>query len=193
MIPPDTAVVFATGSWTPLLMAKLLGVYCPVYPLKGYDLMMDMGTTDLPKQMIAVDRTYFTPLNTQFRVCGVGHFAGFSTEPSPKVENMLRSAAREVLVNLPILNGAVDHSKVYCGLRPLSSDGAIIFGKIDSFSNVYCNVGPGQNGWKIGYGVGKILAAVIDGEQHKYPSLSPDGRIKKSPLFSKIVCWRHGQ
>ena len=40
-IGEDTEVIVAAGSWTPKLLSTC-GFFCPVYPMKGYSVAMDL-------------------------------------------------------------------------------------------------------------------------------------------------------
>jgi glycine/D-amino acid oxidase-like deaminating enzyme len=129
-----------------------------------------------------------SPLGKELRFCSIGEFSGLDTKPKPQVEAMVRQVAKEFLTNRPDVANLVDDSPVLCGLRPFVNDNALIFGQVEG--NLFVNVGPGFNGWKIGYGVGSMLAQMIEeGGKHPYPTLAPENRVKKTPWFSKFVTW----
>ena len=66
-------VVVAAGAWTPLLLSTM-GLFCPVYPMKGYSVAMDLpphgssmrpAEEDLPKRMLVDGKLYVTRLGDQ--------------------------------------------------------------------------------------------------------------------------------
>ena len=68
-------VVVAAGAWTPLLLSSM-GLFCPVYPMKGYSVAMDLpphdssmrpAEEDLPKRMLVDGKLYVTRLGEQVR------------------------------------------------------------------------------------------------------------------------------
>ena len=74
-IGPGVEVVVAAGAWTPLLLSTM-GLFCPVYPMKGYSVAMDLpphgssmrpAEEDLPKRMLVDGKLYVTRLGEQVR------------------------------------------------------------------------------------------------------------------------------
>ena len=72
-IGPGVEVVVAAGAWTPLLLSTM-GLFCPVYPMKGYSVAMDLpphgssmrpAEEDLPKRMLVDGKLYVTRLGEQ--------------------------------------------------------------------------------------------------------------------------------
>ena len=72
-IGPEVEVVVAAGAWTPLLLSTM-GLFCPVYPMKGYSVAMDLpphgsslriAEEDLPKRMLVDGKLYVTRLGEQ--------------------------------------------------------------------------------------------------------------------------------
>ena len=62
-------VVVAAGAWTPLLLATM-GYFCPVYPMKGYSVAMDLpakeaASTKLPGRMLIDGKLYVSRLGNQ--------------------------------------------------------------------------------------------------------------------------------
>jgi D-amino-acid dehydrogenase len=211
-IDENTNIVVAAGSWTPLILRRL-GLFVPVYPLKGYsgaihtpDLPASVrdDPASLPNTIVAVEHIYFSPLGKELRFAGIGELAGWDTTPDESIADALRQQAKRVM---PHLESAVDAVEIRCGLRPFTSDGATMLGRVPQVSNLYVNTGPGFNGWKIGLGGGRALAMIIQhhdriqaaatdtGDSNKASDeanipgvgfdlapLSPNGRIKKAPI-----------
>merc|ERR1712192_385577 len=131
-IEPGVEVVVAAGAWTPLLLSTM-GLFCPVYPMKGYSVAMDLppygssmrpAEEDLPRRMLVDGKLYVTRL---------GEFAGWDTLPRKEVDEAFRRAAREHLT--PPLQLLFDKTPTRCGLRPYSADGIILLGRVSGFEN----------------------------------------------------------
>lgn len=126
-----------------------------------------------PKQNL-----YFTRYGSQLRVASIGEFAGWSTRPNPQIVHDLKAAASSFL---PQLQPAWSCSEVVCGLRPFVADGAPLIGRLGSYNNVYVNVGPGFNGWKLAVGTGEVTARLVVEDTDALPFdvavLSPVGRL----------------
>ena len=93
-VPEDTQVLIAAGAWTPHITA-LMGLYAPVYPLKGYamsvsaDIVLSSTTLkpeDLPTRIVADKYMYTSRLGDEIRITSIGEFSGWSTQPSPQGE-----------------------------------------------------------------------------------------------------------
>ena len=72
-IEPGVEVVVAAGAWTPLLLSTM-GLFCPVSPMKGYRVAMDLpphgsslriAEEDLPKRMLGDGKLDVTRLGDQ--------------------------------------------------------------------------------------------------------------------------------
>eukprot|EP00471_Norrisiella_sphaerica_P011357 CAMPEP_0184494086 /NCGR_PEP_ID=MMETSP0113_2-20130426/27741_1 /TAXON_ID=91329 /ORGANISM="Norrisiella sphaerica, Strain BC52" /LENGTH=495 /DNA_ID=CAMNT_0026879651 /DNA_START=146 /DNA_END=1633 /DNA_ORIENTATION=- len=164
-VEQDTAVVIACGSWTPRLL-RHLQLYCPIYPLKGYNILVDLNEAnaqklDVPSRIVSDSIFYVTRYHDQLRMTSMGEFSGWGTIPTPVVEERMRSEAKRWF---PELNDAIENSELVCGLRPLTADGMLLLGAIPGFENSFVNAGPGSNGWKVGIGAGEILARRIAGD-----------------------------
>lgn len=201
-VSQDTSVVIAAGSWTPLLL-RTLGLFAPVYPLKGYSGVIPMRTLSqesaksVPDRIVAAGHVYWSPLSPELRFAGIGELNGWDTTPDAKIAADLKERAAHVI---PGLRQEISDARVRCGLRPFTSDGAVLLGHVEDVRNLYVNVGPGFNGWKLGLGTGAFLAALVDSHasprqptdtKSKHASfsgdwgpMSPTNRIVRAPLFS---------
>ena len=101
---------------------------------------------------------YVTRYGDQLRLASIGEFAGWNTAPNPHIVRELKAAASSFL---PCLEPAWAFSEVVCGLRPFVADGAPLIGRLGSYHNVYVNVGPGFNGWKLAVGTGEVTARLV--------------------------------
>lgn len=201
-VPPEVPVIVAAGSWTPIILRKLC-LYCSLYPLKGYNLMVDLNTqmdgevdsryTDdqLPKRIVADSYMYTTRFVDTIRVATIGEFNGWNTFPDPMIEADVR---RQTRLFMPDLAGVFNtHGKVICGLRPFTSNGMLFIGQTDDVHNLYVNTGPGFNGWKCALGSAKVLAAAVTGDQSILPGtfdpsvFKPGAKVTRSPFFCSIA------
>ena len=193
-IDENTEVVVAGGSWTPKLIS-LCGYFCPVYPMKGYSVAMDLPPKgspsrplemDIPSRMLIDNKMYISRLGDQVRVTSVGEFSGWDTSPDPNVDEEFRLEAR---AHVPTLVDIFDVTPTRCGLRPYSADGIILLGRVQNTGNLSVNVGPGFNGWKICLGAADVLAATLNKEKTSQFSfdcskLAPNTRIRPAPVWS---------
>uniref|UniRef100_A0A7S3LUH2 FAD dependent oxidoreductase domain-containing protein n=1 Tax=Aplanochytrium stocchinoi TaxID=215587 RepID=A0A7S3LUH2_9STRA len=195
-VDSDTQVVAAAGSWTPQLLA-LCGLYAPVYPLKGYCIPMQVPKNvpeeKLPSRIVSDEVVYTSRLGDQIRVTSIGEFSGWNTKPDVNVDKRFREAALE---RMPQLTEQIQSHPTRCGLRPYVSDGIVLLGRVELFSNLLVNCGPGSNGWKICEGAGEVIARLVANEDIDKPLgfeseyLSPKGRVVSAPIFSKICLSR---
>ena len=195
----DTVVVVAAGAWTPLLMRKL-GLYVPQYPLKGYNLLVDLNTApnDIEQSinanhMVSHGPLYVSRFDNQLRLASIGEFDGWNVAPCPRVERELRNGAAKIL---PDLKEQIEHAPVAVGLRPYVADGCPILGQVDVIPKLFINTGPGFNGWKIAYGASEVVARIIEnggdakvvGDELGFDLSvsSPVGRVVKAPFFTRL-------
>ena len=206
-LPPDTPVVLAAGSWTPYLCWRL-GLFVPIYPMKGYTLMVDLppasaaantpSPQDVPQRAVTFHDMFIARLGTQIRMSAFGEFDGWSTQSRPEVDKKVRKSAKHIS---PALGAHIDAAPTVCGLRPMSADGCIIAGRTEQYSNLYLNVGPGHNGWKTAVGAGALTArwvaeragAAPDTEAWGFDArlLAPQGRVKPAPWVSRLCLQRY--
>ena len=196
-VDASTEVVIAAGSWTPKLLYKC-GYFCPVYPMKGYSVAMDLPPEDsedrpldryIPSRMLIDNKMYISRLGDQVRVTSVGEFSGWDTAPDPQINKAFRMEAR---AHVRPLGQLFDSTKTRCGLRPYSADGIILLGRVDGTTNLSLNVGPGFNGWKICLGAADVLAATLNSEDSTkfnfdITKLAPGHRVKLAPVWSYVA------
>lgn len=205
-VPDGVEIVVCAGSWTPIILRKL-DLYCPVYPMKGYNLIVDidkagLNKADFPGRVIRDEYIYTSTLNGELRVASFGEFDGWNTELNPRLAKELKIQAGRLFPTLSDLlksSSSDDNTKVpygmeiRTGLRPFVCDGRLLLGKIAEYNNLHVNVGPGFNGWKVATGAAKVLASDITGDTSELPGtfetsiLSPKDRIKHSPIFCRIA------
>lgn len=205
-VPKDVQVLVAAGAWTPHI-TSLMGLYAPVYPLKGYAMSIcaeevfyksSLEPRDLPTRIVSDKYMYTSRLGDEIRITSIGEFSGWSTEPTPAVEKDLRQEATRQFPQLALF---VAEAKVKCGHRPYVSDGILLLGRVWEFDNLLVSCGPGSNGWKLAMGSGEIVERLVSGKSEDEisselgfdaSSFSPAGRVVPAPIFSKICRARWG-
>eukprot|EP01084_Bolivina_argentea_P252425 423691_1 len=202
----NVIVVLSGGSWSPMLGRKL-GIFIPVYPLKGFDFVIDYNPMDIeydfymnkiPKHSMIDNDVYYVnygeinDMNNRIRVASIGAFNGWNVcinknKFDERIKNELYAQGMLMMPN--IMNGVFDKGMINCvaGLRPLTYDTSVIVGKLKEYNNLYMSVGPGYNGWKTAMGSAKLLAGVVvDNDMQNYFEPSKHN-VKKSTLFCKFT------
>lgn len=195
-------LVVAAGSWSPKLF-WFADLFVPVYPMKGYTLIMDLppagdklrpADKDLPNGTIFDEYMYTARLGERVRMASMGEFAGWDTHPNADVDASFRTRA---LAQQPQLRPLIERAKTRCGLRPFVYDGIVMLGKLPSLENAFINVGPGFNGWKVCVGAGEVVASQMDGttldtldpssnKAFDVAMLTPRERVSVAPYFARM-------
>ena len=201
-VPDDVHIVIAAGAWTPHVLA-LMGLYAPVYPLKGYALSVSakealsqanpvLKEKDLPSRIVCDKFMYTTRLGDEIRFTSIGEFSEWNTSPTPHVDADFR---KEAIRQFPQLEHLINKAKTYVGHRPYVNDGILLLGQADTHDKLYVSCGPGSNGWKLAMGSGDIIARLVSGQTPQQihdelgfdpSSFSPSGRVVEAPFFAKI-------
>lgn len=201
-VGPQTQVIVATGAWVPHLLATA-NLYAPVYPLKGYAISLSakdilssskLKESDLPSRIVADAYMFTSRLGPdEIRITSIGELSGWSTQPTPAVDQAFRQeAARQ----FPQLAPYLPTAPTRCGHRPYVNDGLVLLGQCVPYSNLWVSCGPGSNGWKMAMGSGTILAqlAVAQKSPAQVSSelgfdvsvFTPETRVVWSPWFTKF-------
>ena len=190
-LPDDVHVVVAAGAWTPHVLA-LMGMFAPVYPLKGYAMSVSakealksgLQQQDLPSRIVCDKYMYTTRLGEdEIRITSIGEFSEWDTKPTPHVDANFRN---EAIRQFPQLKELIQKAQTFCGFRPYVSDGILLLGccsgcddrrsnsgesrtdksiyDIPYTNKIYVSCGPGSNGWKLAMGSGDIIARLVSGE-----------------------------
>ncbi|PVY76326.1 glycine/D-amino acid oxidase-like deaminating enzyme [Tamilnaduibacter salinus] len=162
------AVVLCAGAASPKL-ARSVGLFLPIYPVKGYSLTVPMDHPERgPYSTIHDDRykVVSTRLGDRLRATGFVALSGFDRRiPEARLETIRRSVASR-------FPGAADMSAAtpWTGFRPMTPDGPAIIGR-GTRDNLYLNTGHGTFGWTFSAGSAELISQVIDGES---PALNLD-------------------
>ncbi|KQW29996.1 FAD-dependent oxidoreductase [Acidovorax sp. Root402] len=143
------AFVLAAGPRAVSLAAEL-GIYLPVYPIKGYSITVPFRSNVQRPQASVTDlgrKTVFAPLQDSLRVASSAEVgANNLTIETSRVEAMVEAVEQTY-------SGLCDLStpKTWAGLRPATPTSVPIVGRWRS-SNVYLNVGHGALGLTLAAG-----------------------------------------
>ena len=163
-------MVVALGCASHELLATL-GLYAPVYPVKGYSLTVPIVDEARAPLSTVMDETYkvaVTRLGNRIRVGGMAELAGHDLRLNPRRRETLE------LVTQGLFAGAGDlpAASFWTGLRPMTPDGTPILGRAPGWDNLLVNTGHGTLGWTMACGSGKLLADLTLGRQ---PDIRTDG------------------
>ncbi|WP_435261652.1 NAD(P)/FAD-dependent oxidoreductase [Tenacibaculum sp. nBUS_03] len=155
-------IVFATGSWTPLI-AKKLGLKIPVQAGKGYRINVEKETGITIPSILMEAKVAVTPMKGFTRFAGTMEIAGINDKINTKRVSMIARASENYFKGLKI--NPTDIKNARCGLRPCSPDGLPYIGKLSNFKNVTIATGHAMMGWSLGPATGKIVSELIS--EHK--------------------------
>lgn len=150
-------IVICLGPESPRLMKKL-GVYVPIYPMKGYSITVP-ATKDAPEINLTDEekRVVYSKIGDRLRIAGVAEFAGWDYTVNRRIMDGMIAAAKSRFPR------AGDYSQIeeWTGLRPMTPSTVPIIGQSDKFRNLYFNTGHGMLGWTLACGSAERLAALI--------------------------------
>ncbi len=161
--------VLALGSYSPRLLTPL-GVYLPVYPLKGYSLTLPITNPAMAPMSTVLDESYkvaITRFDQRIRVGGMAEIAGFDLSLNPRRRQTLEKVVNDFYPH----GGDLARADFWTGLRPATPDGTPVIGA-SGLENLYLNTGHGTLGWTMACGSGRYLADLMSGQT---PQISTDG------------------
>ena len=144
-------------------VAKSLGFYLPIYPLKGYSLTLaTKGFSGAPHISVTDSKfkVVYALLGDELRIAGMADIAGYDRSLEADRVSLLIAQAKATFPD------AADYSadlKPWAGLRPATPKGTPIIGK-SPFDNLYLNTGHGALGWTLACGCAKVVADTIEGK-----------------------------
>jgi D-amino-acid dehydrogenase len=156
------AYVAALGSWSPRLL-KPIGVYVPVYPVKGYSITVPVIDEDGAPVSTVMDESYkvaITRLGDRIRVGGTAEISGYSNS----LDTARRATLDHSLTDMFPCGGDLARATFWCGLRPMTPDGPPVIGAT-RYSNLHLNTGHGTLGWTMACGSARVLADMLSGRK----------------------------
>lgn len=154
------AYVLAMGAYSSVY-SQQVGLYLPVYPMKGYSVSVQVeDESKAPKMSITDHKTkvVYSRLGNILRAAGTAEFAGYNHDISPVRMKMLKDMVKKNFGGC----GDVDAGTEWACLRPSTPDGPPILGGC-KVENLYLSTGNGTLGWTQGPGSAKITADIIAG------------------------------
>ncbi len=152
-------------------MARQIGVYLPIYPLKGYSITVDVdenlhsaphlaphsapfvSVTDSTRKVV------FARIGSRLRVAGMAELAGYNTQVAPKQIESLKASTQALFPNCS--NFA--ELNPWAGLRPATPTALPLIGKHPKGpSNLLLNVGHGALGFTLAFGSAARVARALE-------------------------------
>tara|TARA_B100000315_G_scaffold259396_1_gene315267 strand:- start:2086 stop:3330 length:1245 start_codon:yes stop_codon:yes gene_type:complete len=156
------AFVLAMGPFSPKLV-KPLGIYLPIYPVKGYSITIPVQNGSTAPTGAGIDEHHFlgyARFGDRIRFTSIAEISGYSTAHSPADFEFIINAAKDLFPTA----GDFSNAEYWAGLRPMTPEGIPILGW-SKFENLYFNTGHGHLGWTMACGSAKIVADLIEGRE----------------------------
>lgn len=154
--------VMALGAYSMLQLRKM-GMYIPIYPMKGYSITVPLRDVDVVPDVSLTDqceKLVFSHLGEVLRVAGTAEFAGYDHKVNPKRIAGLKRLTEKLYPGC----GDLEHIKKWACVRPSTPDGCPTLGNT-RFHNLVLNTGHGSLGWTLGPGSGRIAADIVEDKQ----------------------------
>lgn len=161
-IEADQYVMALGAASAPL--ARLLGVYLPIYPLKGYSITVDVdGAPHAPNAPVvsvtdSARKVVFARIGSRLRVAGMAELAGYDTKVVPRQIESLKASTQALF---PHCSQFADLNP-WAGLRPATPTGLPLIGRHPQGpSNLMFNVGHGALGFTLAFGSAARVAEML--------------------------------
>ncbi|MGJ7581111.1 D-amino acid dehydrogenase [Variovorax sp. RHLX14] len=157
------ALVLAAGSASHKL-GRSLGISLPVYPLKGYSITVDVGTSAGTPRVNVTDssrKVVFARIGSRLRVAGMAELVGHDARiPAERIETLV-AATRSVFPDAMPAGGDVALHP-WTGMRPATPTALPIIGRQRGApGNVLFNVGHGALGFTLSFGSARLLGQAL--------------------------------
>ena len=159
--------VLSLGNYSPVL-ARDIGVYLPIYPIKGYSLTIPVGNNPRPPRVASIDEdrlVAITPMGDRVRATATAEFAGYNTSHKPADFTFMKKVVRDLYPD----GADFDRATGWAGLRPMTPEGTPILGRDRKHSNLFINTGQGHMGWTMSHASARITADLIAGRKPAIP------------------------
>ena len=143
-------------------MARQLGVYLPIYPLKGYSITVDVDKTPHAAPSVSVTdsarKVVFARIGSRLRVAGMAELAGYDTHLAPRQIESLKASTQALFPDC----SQFTELNPWAGLRPATPTGLPVIGKHrQGPDNMVFNVGHGALGFTLAFGSAARVARLI--------------------------------
>lgn len=148
------------------LMARKLGVYLPIYPLKGYSITVDVNETPgfaphsapLVSVTDSARKVVFARIGARLRVAGMAELAGYDTQIAPMQSASLKASTQALFRQC----SEFADLNPWAGLRPATPTALPLIGKhATGPKNLLFNVGHGALGFTLAFGSAARIAKLI--------------------------------
>ena len=160
---PADAFVMALGTASHRL-ARTLGTWLAVYPLKGYSITVDVDPAPGAAPRVSVTdsarKVVFARIGGRLRVAGMAELVGHDARiPAARIETLV-AATRAVFPHASAMTGL----QPWTGMRPATPTGLPIIGRLPGAPrNMLFNTGHGALGFTLAFGSAQRVAAALDG------------------------------
>ncbi len=143
-------------------MARQLGVYLPIYPLKGYSITVDVDENPHSTPSVSVTdsarKVVFARIGSRLRVAGMAELAGYDTQVAPRQIESLKASTQALFPHC----SEFAELDPWAGLRPATPTALPLIGKhVKGPSNMLFNVGHGALGFTLAFGSAARIAKLI--------------------------------
>ena len=142
-------------------MARKLGVYLPIYPLKGYSITVEVDPVKPTAPAVSVTdsarKVVFARIGSRLRVAGMAELAGYSTHVVPEQIESLKASTEAIFPGC----SAFAELSPWAGLRPATPTALPLIGKHPKGpTNMLFNVGHGALGFTLAFGSAARIANI---------------------------------
>lgn len=151
------SVVISAGAESAKL-AKILGDYCTIYPVKGYSITIEgADTAKMPTVSLLDDQAKIvsSTLGTRLRVAGTAELCGYNYDIT---RSRITPLLDWVHNNFPNLN--INNYRSWACLRPMTSDMMPMVSR-SKRAGVYYHTGHGHLGWTVSPATAKQLVEMV--------------------------------
>jgi D-amino-acid dehydrogenase len=161
-IEADTLVV-AAGVWSNQFAGRL-DFKVPLAPKRGYHSMIGSPGISLDYPVMSMSSSFvMTPMQEGLRLAGTAEFPTVDAEPDYRRAKILLQHAKRYLPDLQF-----EDVSEWMGQRPMMSDNIPVICPSPSHGNVFYAFGHGHYGLTQGPTTGKIIAALVAGEEPEF-------------------------
>ena len=143
-------------------LARKLGVYLPIYPLKGYSITVDVDESASNTPSVSVTdsarKVVFARIGSRLRVAGMAELAGYDTQIAPRQIESLKASTQALFPHC----SPFAELNPWAGLRPATPTALPLIGRHPKGpSNLLFNVGHGALGFTLAFGSAARLVKLI--------------------------------
>lgn len=156
------AFVLAAGNHSASL-ARTLGLYLPIYPLKGYSLTLPLAADAIAPEVSVTDfdhKVVYARLDRQLRVAAMVDIGAGDALPNARRLSALRRLGERTFPAA----GNYQQAEAWAGLRPCTPQGTPLLGAT-AYTNLWLNSGHGSLGFTLACASGQVLSSLISGRK----------------------------